>query len=74
MEEDTSANDALAEAVRRARGKFHVCVVATANALADLGERHPIDGWLRRLDEIQGVLEPHLPAIELTRRGRPPQP
>jgi transcriptional regulator with XRE-family HTH domain len=65
--------EVLAEAVKRSTGAYELPVIAAANAFAAGGERHTVDGWLARLDEIQAMLGPLLPAREradhVLRRG-----
>jgi transcriptional regulator with XRE-family HTH domain len=68
--DDMTSHEVLAEAVEKAHGRFHSSVIATANVFARGGERHTVDGWLTRLDEIQGALRSLLP-VEGPKRGRP---
>lgn len=68
--DDMTAHEALADAVEKVRGRFHASVIATADVFARGGERHDVEGWVTRLEEIQRALAPLLP-IEKPRRGRP---
>lgn len=52
----------LAEALRRARRRYHPSIVAVADAFARNGERHTPDGWIARLDEVAESLARLLPS------------
>lgn len=43
------------------RASYNRVIVAVASALARSGERHTVDGWIARLEEIRLTLEPLLP-------------
>ena len=54
-------DDELAEAVRTVKPRHHQGIVAVAEAFARNGERHTVDGWIARLEEIAEKLSPLLP-------------
>ncbi len=51
----------LEEAVAKARRRHHPAIIGVANTFASNGERHTVDGWIARLDEIAEKLGPLLP-------------
>ena len=55
--DDTRLDDAL----KKAQHPYNRVIVAVASALARGGERHTVDGWTARLEEIRSTLEPLLP-------------
>jgi hypothetical protein len=57
---DVILDEELAGAVNRSEKKYHRAIVVVASQFARSGERHTIDGWTARLDEIAEKLSPLL--------------
>lgn len=50
----------LAEAIKQARHRYHRGIVIVASTFAEWGERHTVEGWMARLDEIAETFAPLL--------------
>jgi hypothetical protein len=57
---DVIPDEKLAQAVNQAEKKYHRAIVVVASQRARSGERHTIDGWTARLDELAEKLSPLL--------------
>jgi transcriptional regulator with XRE-family HTH domain len=62
LEDVEDAN--LRLAIAKSRKAFHRSVLAVAVALSRDGERHSVNGWRARLEEIRDALAPILPSRE----------
>ena len=51
----------LAAALKKAAKAYHDVVITVAGSLASRGERHTVNGWIARLDEIEEQLRAVLP-------------
>lgn len=54
-------DEELDQAIRKGTKRHHTAIIAVANTFARNGERHTVDGWIARLDEITEKLSPLLP-------------
>lgn len=61
LEEQDADDVDLKAALKKATGRFHMTVFAVAKTLALSGERHTVDGWLARFEEIDNRVKPILP-------------
>lgn len=61
LESKEVLDEDLAAALKKARNAYHDVVVTVASSLANRGERHTVDGWIARLDEIAAQLKSVLP-------------
>lgn len=61
LEQDNVSDKDLHAAIKKTGGRFHQTVIAVAKSLALSGERHTVDGWLSRFDEIESRVKPILP-------------
>ena len=52
----------LEDAIVKSRRRHHPAIIGVANTFAANGERHTVDGWIARLDEIAEKLAPLLPS------------
>jgi transcriptional regulator with XRE-family HTH domain len=51
----------LDQAIRKGAKRYHPAIIAVANTFARNGERHTVDGWIARLEEVTEKLSPLLP-------------
>lgn len=54
-------DEPLAAAIKKAKRHYHPGVLAVAAVFARDGERHTVEGWIARLDEIADTMSPLIP-------------